>query len=174
MTRAELTSHPLTPSQAVWSIVSTTHRRADSVHLAFVVTGQITQIKLPETQEPARTDELWQHTCFEVFARSPGANAYMEFNFSPSTQWAAYRFGAYREGMMPMELHSAPIVHVAASETRLQFDVQMDARDFPAPVELALTAVIEELSGAKSYWAIEHRANKPDFHHEHGFVLTLN
>jgi hypothetical protein len=30
------------------------------------------------------------------------------------------------------------------------------------------------LSGAKSYWAIEHRANKPDFHHEHGFVLTLN
>jgi hypothetical protein len=174
MTRAELTSHPLTPSQAVRSIVSTVHRTADSVHLAFVVTGLIAQLKLPQTQQSSRTDELWQHTCFEVFARSPGANAYMEFNFSPSTQWAAYRFGAYREGMMPMELHRAPIVHVAASEARLQFDVQVDARDFPAPGELALSAVIEESSGTKSYWAVGHRADRPDFHHEHGFVLTLN
>jgi hypothetical protein len=173
MTRAELTCHPLTPSQAVRSIVSTVHRTADAVHLAFVVTGQIAQLRLPETQEPTRTDELWQHACFELFARSPGAKAYMECNFSPSTQWAAYRFGAYREGMMPMELHSAPIVHVAASETRLEFDVQMDVRDFPTPVELALSAVIEELSGTKSYWAIEHPADRPDFHHEHGFVLTL-
>jgi hypothetical protein len=174
MRHTELTRHPLTPSQAVQSIVSAVHRRAESVHLEFVVTGKIAQLKLPPTQEPSRTDDLWQHTCFELFARSPGAKTYMEFNFSPSTQWAAYRFDAYREGMMPMELHSAPIVHMSVSEARLQFDVQMDARDFPAPVELALTAVIEELSGTKSYWAIDHRADEPDFHYERGFALTLN
>ena len=38
---------------------------------------------------------------------------------------------------------------------------------------LALTAVIEETGGAKSYWALKHAPGKPDFHHADGFVLEL-
>ena len=36
-----------------------------------------------------------------------------------------------------------------------------------------LAAVIEEQSGAKSYWAIAHPADKPDFHDPACFAATL-
>lgn len=174
MIRAELTSHPLTPSRAVNSIVATMQRGPQIIALSFVVSGQISLLVLPTQQAPSRADELWQHTCFELFARSKNASAYTEFNFSPSTQWAAYRFSAYREGMTREELHRAPTVNVWKTEDLLHFTVQLDARDLPSPVaELAVTAVIEEKSGAKSYWAIRHRTDKPDFHYGHGFVLNL-
>ena len=37
----------------------------------------------------------------------------------------------------------------------------------------AVTAVIEELDGTKSYWALAHPPGDPDFHHADGFLLTL-
>ena len=38
---------------------------------------------------------------------------------------------------------------------------------------LALAAVVEETSGALSYWALRHPPGAPDFHHADGFVLAL-
>jgi hypothetical protein len=38
---------------------------------------------------------------------------------------------------------------------------------------LNVTAVIEEMNGQKSYWALAHPAAKPDFHNANGFVLEL-
>jgi len=38
---------------------------------------------------------------------------------------------------------------------------------------VALTAVIEETNGTKSYWALKHPPGKPDFHHADGFALEL-
>lgn len=175
MIQAELSHHPLTPSDAVQTIVASVRRDASWIDVSFVVAGRISQIALPSQREASRADELWQHTCFELFARSQGARGYTEFNLSPSTQWAVYRFSAYRQGMMNHELHRAPSIQMVASDDRLRFNAQLDVRDLPAPIaELALTAVIEELSGTKSYWAIQHRLDKPDFHDEHGFVLSLD
>lgn len=37
----------------------------------------------------------------------------------------------------------------------------------------SLSAVIEEAHGAKSYWALAHGSDKPDFHHPDSFVLEL-
>jgi len=39
--------------------------------------------------------------------------------------------------------------------------------------KLALSAVIEEIDGTKSYWALAHPPGKPDFHHPDCFTLTL-
>ncbi len=36
---------------------------------------------------------------------------------------------------------------------------------------LALSAVIEEVRGRLSYWALTHPSQKPDFHHEAGFLV---
>ena len=36
-----------------------------------------------------------------------------------------------------------------------------------------LAAVIEEEGGAKSYWALSHPADKPDFHDPTCFTATL-
>jgi len=74
-----------------------------------------------------------------------------------------------------MDLHSPPHVQLSSSDERLQMNVNIDTRDLPATNTMfALSAVIEDVSGAKSYWALKHRLDKPDFHYEHGFVLTVN
>ncbi len=39
--------------------------------------------------------------------------------------------------------------------------------------KLALSAVIEETDGTKSYWALRHPPGAPDFHHPDCFALTL-
>src|SRR5579863_8283993 len=72
--------------------------RPGSLLLSYVVTGKIGELRLPAVVAATRTEELWRHTCFEAFVRTSGA-AYYEFNFAPSTQWAAYRFSGYRSGM---------------------------------------------------------------------------
>ena len=42
-----------------------------------------------------------------------------------------------------------------------------------SPWQLALTAVIEDTTGALSYWALAHPSGAPDFHHPDCFVLEL-
>ena len=39
---------------------------------------------------------------------------------------------------------------------------------------VALAAVIEDRSGALSYWALRHAPGKPDFHHPQGFALQID
>jgi hypothetical protein len=39
--------------------------------------------------------------------------------------------------------------------------------------QINLCAVIEEIDGTKSYWALAHPPGKPDFHHPDCFALTL-
>lgn len=65
---------------------------------AYAVTGRISDLAIPAVVTAARKDELWRHICFEAFVGSPPDVAYYEFNFAPSTQWAACRFSGYRAG----------------------------------------------------------------------------
>jgi hypothetical protein len=152
--------------------------RPGSLILSYVVSGRIGDLRVPPVVAPARTDELWQHTCFEAFVRAlPGA-AYYEFNFAPSTQWAAYRFGAYRREMSVANEVSAPLVEVQSSGQlyKLQASLELDGMsNLPSDAvwRLGLSAVIEEASGCKSYWALAHPPGKADFHHSDGFALEL-
>jgi hypothetical protein len=38
---------------------------------------------------------------------------------------------------------------------------------------VALSAIIEETNGRKSFWALKHPPEKPDFHHDDCFDLQL-
>lgn len=109
---------------------------------------------------------------------SSGAE-YYEFNFAPSTQWAAYRFSDYRSGMraaaeiggLPIETRSSPDCYT------LQATLDLDRlSDLPrnALWRLGLSAVIEDMSGRKSYWALAHPSGKPDFHHADGFAYEFS
>ena len=40
--------------------------------------------------------------------------------------------------------------------------------------QLGLSAVIEELNGHKSYWALAHPPGKPDFHHSDCFTYEFS
>ncbi len=58
---------------------------------------------MPEPAEPKRASDLWQTTCFEAFLRALGEQGYREWNFAPSTKWAAYDFNTMRAGMKDAE-----------------------------------------------------------------------
>src|SRR5437868_3259519 len=95
-----LSPHPDFPSGAVARIeVKVARPSMASLVLSYIVTGDISDIRMPRVVAAERGDELWRHTCFEVFVRTASGSDYYEFNFAPSTEWAAYRFNAYRSGM---------------------------------------------------------------------------
>lgn len=149
---------------------------AGSLLLSYVVTGRIGDLRLPPVSAAAHTDELWRHTCFEAFVRPLPGEAYYEFNFAPSTQWAAYRFDRYRSGMRVAAEIGAPRIDVQAGPERYTLQAALDLPRLPreAAWRLALAAVIEETSGRKSYWALAHPPGQPDFHHSDCFACEFS
>ncbi|MBL6852724.1 MAG: DOMON-like domain-containing protein [Alphaproteobacteria bacterium] len=172
-----LALHPDFRCEAVTAIDVEVVRSGTALTLAYTITGRIGALKLPSLASPDRIDELWKHTCLEAFVRPKGGSAYCEFNLAPSSRWAAYRFDDYRAGMRNAALSLAPAVSVAVSDTRLEVTAHLllDKLEGFAdvPWRLGLTAVIEELSGAKSYWSLKHPTGRPDFHHSDGFAIEI-
>lgn len=171
--RLQLSPHLHSPCAAVTSIeVEIIRPDPATLRLRYRLTGTIPDLFIPPAATPARADGLWQHTCFEAFLQQSDTNAYLEFNFSPSTQWAAYSFDTYRSGMQPLDT-SPP--HIETSTTEMEFEltalVEMQG---DGPWRLGLSAVIEMTNGRKSYWALAHPAAKPDFHHPQSFLCELS
>jgi hypothetical protein len=135
-------------------------------------------LRMPTVTTPSRTDELWRHTCFEAFVRASPDAGYYEFNFAPSTQWAAYRFSDYRSGMRVANEMRAPRFAVDSSGESYGLRVSAELDRLPglpgdAAWRLGLSAVIEETSGRTSYWALAHPPGKADFHHWDCFAQEL-
>lgn len=153
----------------------------DLVVLYYQLEGDIDQLHLPAQQRSEHVDGLWRQTCFEAFARVGGQQSYHEFNFSPSSAWAVYRFDAYRQGMRPIEPQPAPRIICRRRADRLEVDVDVHlaalaglrASERTEDLKLAVAAVLEDLHGQRSYWALAHPPGQPDFHHAVGFTLTL-
>lgn len=140
--------------------------------MRFELEGAFERILFPPEMAAARADDLWRHTCFEAFVRVPGEESYLEFNFSPSSQWAAYGFTGYREGMTPVA--ADPLIKTGRGSGSFEIQIKLGLRlSDAAPWRLGLTAVVEELDGTKSYWALAHAADRPDFHRAESFVLEL-
>jgi hypothetical protein len=169
---ATLTPHPDFGSDAVNSIeVEVVRGGEGALALTYVVTGDIAALALPPPAPQARTDGLWRHTCLEAFVQPDDGEGYFEFNLAPSTQWAAYAFAGYRDGMASADV-LAPRIAVETTSTALRLHATLHGLP-PSPCRLALAAVIEETTGRKSYWALAHAPGRPDFHHAAGFTLPL-
>jgi hypothetical protein len=171
-----LRRHPDSLSFAATHIeVEVARPRADRLVLSYVVTGKISDVRMPPVIATGRSDELWRRTCFEAFVRASPGSAYYEFNFAPSTQWAAYRFESYRSGMHVAAEISAPAIEVQSSPDcyTLQASLDLDCLSGLPPNalwHLGLSALIEDTAGRTSYWALAHPPGKPDFHHADGFA----
>jgi len=149
--------------------------RAGSLVFRYFVNGKIGDLRIPPVTSATRTEQLWQSTCFEAFIRSSANGAYYEFNFAPSTQWAAYGFSGYRSGMRVATEISAPPIEVQTSPTlfTLQASLELDQLSTLPNGDkwrLGLSALVEETNGRKSYWALAHPQGKPDFHHSDCFA----
>jgi hypothetical protein len=138
--------------------------------LSFLVDAKPADVCIPSPAKPYRTDGLWKTTCFELFLRC-GDGSYLELNFSPSSEWAAYRFTGYREGVEPLNI-DPPSITFSTGNGQPWISITVD---LSAPVYnmLAVSAVIEESDGTKSFWALRHPPGTPDFHHPDCFALTL-
>ena len=167
-----LVCHPKTPALAVERIdVSWTLLPAGLLMLRWRVDGA-KKLVAPPFAGKGRSDNLWQHSCFELFLKGAGF-AYREFNFSPSQRWAAYAFSAYRVGAGHLAVDTDPTISSEMGErfftctAMLPIDVLKDA------ILAGLSAVIEEEGGHKSYWALAHAAGEPDFHQPESFALVV-
>lgn len=158
--------------------------------LQFVIEADPGALRLPApVASPQRRDGLWRHTCLEVFV-APGMPAgaerpYVEFNFAPNGDWAAYAFDGYRRGQRA--LHPATPVAVACETgpTGLRLRAVADASSLFDPsgaagrsddrpvLAVGLSAVVEGADGSLGYWALWHAPGRPDFHAPGAFALVL-
>lgn len=204
-----LQPHPAMPPDAIAGVsCGVSWRNAGEWVFDFIVAEPPEALMLPEPVTPSRADDLWRTTCFELFLRRPGAEGYLELNFSPSGRWAAYAFDGYREGRRDLDISPPAITTSDPTQSAMVMTAQMEALgidpdtarrmaeesasnleaanqfalsaafDDPAfagegPWLASLSAVIEEAHGRKSYWALAHGSDKPDFHHPDSFVLEL-
>ncbi len=149
-------------------------RLRGQLRLWYVITGAIEGLVMPPLGKPAREDGLWHHSCCEAFVRSGAGTAYREINLSPSGKWAAYDFDAYRKGGSNPEMRP-PMISTAVVKGRFAVgaDLHFDGAMASAPWHVGLSAVIEAKDGNKSYWALSHAGDKPDFHNADCFTLEL-
>ena len=173
-----LAPHPSTPPAdppfKVWVNVEHAASLAAvaTTNLWFGVGAPADRFVIPPVAEPERTDELWKTTCFEAFLRPLGQRSYREWNFAPSGQWASYQFSDYREDMAEAEVSQPPYIRVEDNFTWWALGASI-AVPADSNWELGLSAVLEEKDGTKSYWALAHPAEKPDFHAPDCFVAKL-
>ena len=138
------------------------------IYVAFRASGFGKNLILP-TKSEGRHDDLWKHTCCEIFGRRHDGS-YVEFNLSPSTSWAAYEFSGYRENMSRLAV-PAPRITFSKAVDGFELTAIIDWPEWPHLEALGVSAVIETDDGIKTYWALHHPSDKPDFHHPGSFQL---
>jgi hypothetical protein len=183
----KLQPHPQSPPSKVAAVEVECIFSDDDILITYVVSGS-EELVIPPGLGTERADDLWKTTCFELFLRADGAEPYLEFNFSPSSQWAAYRFATHRAGrsdfpvQVPPHIDSSGWSHIELpggitggdAGARFAVKVALDLSDIPpAAHRMGLSAIIEEAGSRKSYWALAHPPGEPDFHHPACFAAQL-
>lgn len=160
------------PETRDFSIRGSLAEKGDGVLvLEMSLEGPLERIKFDEPKDPQWQEGLWEGTCFELFWSRPGQTAYDEWNFAPSSAWAHFRFGDYRQ--LSSQEKSPPPQSILWRSTNKSLGFVGEVRG-SLPLEFATAAVVLHREGLKSYWALTHVRQKPDFHHRGSFVLSLS
>jgi hypothetical protein len=176
MIAGRLVPHPDSPATSVDELTVMAERLApELLFLRFTLIGDLAELRIPPATHGERRDELWRHSCFEAFLGGEGP-AYFEINLAPAGDWAAYRFGEYRQGMTPAPL--APKIDVRREPRRIELRAAISILDTPelpgdTSWRLGASAVIEDQAGELGYWALAHPPGAPDFHKRDCFALAL-
>ena len=165
-------------SSPIENIVVDAYRFEDGcVLFDFLAAGDVSRVALPAPNDPGIGHELWRHTCFESFIATEQGGPYFELNFSPSGEWAAYRFDRYRSGMEQVGIGTPELkINVLGPMITVTATVALGPLPELVPWQtwhIGLSAVIETAQGSRSHWALAHPFGKPDFHHEDCFAAEL-
>jgi len=174
-----LVCHPASPAPMIRSLAADVARTPDGgLVCSYHLQGDMARLRIP-AGVAGRRDRLWEQTCFEAFIAPSGSAAYLEFNFSPCGQWAAYAFNDYRQPAHGGVLPPAPRIDVKVSAGRLELVAVIARAALPggdAPLHIGLSAVVESadtVDGERSYWALRHAPGAPDFHRRDNFIIEL-
>ncbi|UVO53534.1 GIY-YIG nuclease family protein [Sphingomonas sp. SUN039] len=162
--------HPASRPSQPYNLEARAAFCGDTLDVRFRLTGDLSTVILPPKRAGSRRDELWKSTCFEAFAAFGKGGEYREFNLSAASDWAIYDFASYRTGLQGSDAEPARLW-----QSRKTFEFRLEAT-LPLPpgtTRIALSAVIEETDGTKSYWALRHPPGAPDFHHADCFALEV-
>ena len=148
------------------------------LHALYRITGcaQSVVVRKKNGHAPTRQNGLWETTCFELFLKHPHTSEYVEFNFSPNGDWNAYHFSDYRKEMREFDdienikIEFTQSTQVSQLEATIQLKEKISLLDLNLSV--GLCAVVETTL-QKSYWALQHRGLKPDFHLADSFTLSI-
>lgn len=175
-----LIAHPGTPAGVDVRIECEAARSPGGLlRLDYRLSGALGEIVLPAPAPvaPARRDGLWRQSCMEAFVGCAGASEYLEFNFSPSGDWAVYGFSDYRCGMRTLGAEAIASIDWRHGTDSLALAAVLRPADClssaGATLRIGFAAVIAERSGTMSYWALRHPEGPADFHHAAGFALEL-
>ena len=170
----QLAPHPAHPPAALRNMeAKVTGRDASWLRLRWRIDGSA-GLKIPAFAGKGRADDLWRTTCFELFLKPTGGESYCEFNLSPSERWNAYDFERYRGGMSERPMPREPECIMRQGSSFAIFDAAIPIGGVPdGECAMGLSAVIEELDGTISYWALAHDGDTPDFHAPACFAATL-
>ncbi len=177
-----LLCHPATPAPPINRIDASLVRLADGrIAFRYCLRGDMARLRIPADNSTERTSLLWEHTCFEAFVALDGGENYREFNFSPSGQWAAFDFVAYRQRSAEDPAINAPLITTRLTDGRLELEAVVEACSLPEATsgnawKFGLSAVVETVDtvdGSHSYWALHHPSPRPDFHHAEGFLARF-
>lgn len=138
------------------------------IKLIFSLDNLNNKLLIPPAKTPAQRDNLWQHLCCEAFIGIVDQPEYLEFNFSPSGEWAAYQFSDYRKRIewnnpTPPEIHTTRTKLALLLETTIRLDT-LPAIFQNQPLEIGISTVLEDKDHNLAYLALAHSQNKPDFH----------
>lgn len=154
-----------------------------SLEIVWRLAGDLAALVLPNASASRqRCDGLWQTTCLEAFWGLAGQDAYWELNLATSGDWNLYRLSHYRGPLEPVALAAAPAWQVRRTTGELQVAVVIDLVEVAGgdgfgtlglPLDISLTAVIDQVGEGPSYWALAHTGAEPDFHRRDSFRLRL-
>ena len=152
-------------------------RSAETLSLCYELLCPVSKLLIPvRSDKPERRSGLWENTCLELFIGLKDSASYWEFNLSPSGDWNAYRFESYRRGMMEEPAFTCFPFNVITLTDSLRVFAEVDLGKIAQSgraLEAGMSAVIKAADESRSYWALEHTGNCPDFHRRDCFTVEL-
>jgi hypothetical protein len=171
-----LLCHPNTPADFIKAIdICYTLLHEGMLWIRYSVDVPVKQFVICLPAKAERTDDLWHSTCFEAFVAIDGSTEYIEFNFTPSSRWAAYQFEDIRKGRTDLSLLAAPKIHLDSREDyfALEARVQLPDKWRKKDLNIGVAMVVTEISSKTSYWALNHKKAHPDFHDRSCFIIQV-
>ncbi len=163
------------PNLTISGMVERTNNRFS---VNYTLAGNLGEVFLPSlATNPARKDELWRTTCFELFLAVKGSPQYWEFNMSPSGDWNVYVMDAYRQVNMKPEARIQQLQFQAQMEWNcLSLKAEIDLNSIlqnEQVIQAGITSVVQLNTKRESYWALVHPQANADFHLRDSFLFEL-